>query len=710
MLPSEFSVVGEFPPVTYEEWRASAERELGGGELEQRLVARTYEGIAIQALYSGRDWDGADDPSGFPGRFPFTRGSWVLGHTLRGWDMRQEHAHPDPRAANAAIRADLDGGATSIALRLDRPARGGPASDAAPTAGHVSGGMQIDVLDDLEAALAGVELRETGVALDAGTGFLPAAALLIALWRRRGVSGAEARGAFNADPLAVLAAEGRLHVPLERALAEMAGLAAWTGANLPQVTAVRVSTAPYHDAGAGAAQELAFAMATGLEYLRAAEAAGLKVDEAARQFLFSFCVDGRFFEGLAKLRAARRLWARIMAVCSGEAAVQGLRMEVRPGWRVLTRRDPWVNLLRNTVGCCVGVLAGADVITSVPFDSLLGLPDEFSRRVARNTQLILREEAQLHRVIDPAGGSWFIEKLTDEIAARAWGLLQQIEARGGMARALLDGWVAARVAEISAVRARDIATRRQPITGVSEFPDLHETPVARRAPDAEVRRRAIARAPGRGDEQALGRRLRDVEALARVGRSVDGALIEALVSAAAQGAALGEMTAALAGEAQPAAMQPLAAGRDAQAFEELRDASDAYLARHLRRPRVFLAHVGPTREHVARATYARSFFEAGGFEVVDDGGGATAADTVAAFRTSAASVAAICAAEERYAAAVAEVASALKAAGARTVVLVGNPGEREEGYRAAGVDRFIGVGCDAVQTLRELLMQEGALA
>src|SRR5262249_37771197 len=246
------------------------------------------------------------------------------------------------------------------------------------------------------------------------------------LWRRRGVPLDQARGAFNADPLAVLARDGQLPMSPATTLAQMANLAAWTAKHYPNVTAVRVGTAPYHHAGATAAQDLAFGMATAVEYLRAMTQAGLSVDVAAGQILFSISLGTHHFLALAKLRAARRLWARVVQACGGSPAAGAMCIHARVSKRVLTLRDPYVNLLRNTAACYAAALGGADAITSVPFDAVAGPPDSFSRRIARNTSLILQEEAHLHRVIDPAGGSSYLEWLTNQVAKHAWHIFQEI--------------------------------------------------------------------------------------------------------------------------------------------------------------------------------------------------------------------------------------------------------------------------------------------
>jgi methylmalonyl-CoA mutase len=720
MLDPEFTLQDDFPPVGYDEWRALAEADLEGAAFEQKLVTHTYEGIDVQPVYTRRDRPGVDDPNGFPGLPPFVRGARPLGVVQTGWDLRQEHAHPDLEVTNRAILNDVRGGVTSLLLRLDFAARYGLDPDD-PAAAELAGrdGLMAYHVEDLDAALAGVPLNMVCVTLEAGAAFLPAAATLSALWRRRGIGLDQARGAFNADPLAVLVRDGQLPVPPAAALALMADLAAWTAKSYPNVTAVRVGTAPYHHAGATAIQDIAFGTATAVEYLRALTAAGLDVDTAAGQFLFSISVGTHHFLAVAKLRAARRLWARVLEACGGSPAGGVMRMHARVSKRVLTQRDPHVNMLRNAVAVFAAGLGGADAITSVPFDSPLGLPDDFSRRVARNTVLLLQEEAHLHRVIDPPGGSWYLDWLTDQVADKAWGLFQEVERRGGMLQAIQSGWVVQQIDSAFAPRARNIARRKEGITGVSEFPNVGERPVVHPAPDRAALQEAAARrvVSARRASPALA-------ALGACGLPVVGCGLHAktraaihhpqsavglAVEAAERGASIGELALALGFHAEPTAIPPLAPHMFAEPFEELRNASDTWQTAHGSRPRVFLANLGPVAHHTARATYAKNFFEAGGFEVLGNDGFKDADAAAKAFAASGATVAVLCSSDKLYPDVVPQAAPKLKAAGARSVVLAGNPGANEANWRAAGVDRFIFIKCDVLATLRDLLREEGVL-
>lgn len=713
MIEKELTL-GEFPPVSYEQWRAAVDIELKGVPFEKNLVTHTLEGIDIQPLYTVNDWRTNGDPSGFPGFLPLTRGTRVLGRT-GGWDIRQEHRHPNPVEANKAILEDLEHGVSSIELRLDAAARAGWDADA-PEAVELCGrdGVMAYNVRDLDEVFRRVRLDLAPASMSAGPAFLPAAALMVALGRQRKLDPSKVQCAFNADPIGALMSDGELGIPLDTALRHMSDLAAWTARNYPKATSVKVDTGPYHDAGATSVQDLAFAIATAVEYLRAMTEAGLDIDTAARQIVFEISIGCQFFRAIAKLRALRKMWAHVVTECGGgEAAARSIHIHVRTSRRILTRYDPWVNLLRNTVCCFAAAVGGADSITTLPLDAAIGLSDEFSRHLARNTQIVLQEESHLNREIDPAGGSWFLERLTDQLAEKAWGLFQAIESRGGMRRAVTDGSVADQIRAVQATRDKHLATRKQVVTGVSEHPNQLEERLVRPKQDwNRLRQEASSRLVAWRRDHACGQALTALVKVVVDSPRELGALSEAAVQAAEAGATLRQIAIAIAaGNGAPGAhIERLELHRYAAAYEELRDASDQYKAKTGKRPLVFLANIGKTSDFIARSTYALNFFEAGGFQPVTNDGFKDAAEAAVAFAKSGANVAVICSSEKKYESVAEETARQLKACGARTVILAGNPGAKEPTYRAAGVDRFIFVRCNVLGTLQELLREEGVLS
>ena len=713
MIAKEFALGNDFPRIDYSTWRKAVEADLKGAPFDKKMVSRTYEGIDLQPIYTEEIFPTSGDPFGVPGFPPFVRGSQVLGNSLAGWDIRQEHAAPDPAEANAQILDDLHNNVSSIVLRLDAASSAGYDADD-QNAGDLSGrdGVIISAAADLQRALDQVHLDIAGVWLDAGGAFLPAAALYVTSARLAGIEPDRLLGAFNADPLGALMREGSLPVPLDVALKHMADLAAWTAAHAPRMTAVEVGTAPYHHAGATSAQDLAFLLGTGVEYLRALTAGGLDVNAAAKQIAFSVSIGCRFYQAIAKIRAARMLWAQVVASCGGDAAAQTMRLrdddeparadDAQPvdqhpaQHRGLLRRSHrrrrrhHHGSLRRSGRAQHGV----------------------EPRNARNTQLILAEECHLNHVIDPAGGSWYIEWYTRQLAEKAWELFQQIEAQGGMLAAASSGWVAQQIDVGELKRERDIATRKLPITGISEHPDASEKKLGKAAPNrVELRMAAAQRLSNWRTTHAPQPALDLLVGAARRSDVPAGELTARAIAAAGAGATLGQLAAALRPPgAEPAHAVALAVHPFDEAFEELRDASDAFAARQGHKPRVFLAGVGSIAEQIARKTYAMNFFEAGGFEVLAREAKYDVDSSAAEFAQSGAKIAVICSTDKQYATCVAQLAPKLKKAGARTVILAGNAGANEAAYRAAGVDRFIFLKCDVLETLSSLLRDEGALS
>ncbi|WP_434599007.1 methylmalonyl-CoA mutase family protein [Streptomyces sp. A5-4] len=453
VLPDDgLPLAAEFPDASHEQWRTLVGDVLrkSGGEVpgtaaEDVLSTKLEDGLRARPLYT------ADAPApdpGFPGSAPFVRGRRAEGNTLGGWDVRQRHAVAD----SAAVLGDLESGVTSLWLVVG--AHGIPVSA-------------------LEGTLKGVHLDLAPVVLDAGRETPAAAEELLRLYEGRGVEGAAVRGVLGADPLAHEARTGEV---LD--LAPLRRLSRLCVAGYPGLRAATVDALPYHEAGGSAAQELGCSLATGVAYLRELTAAGLGVEDACGQLEFRYAATADQFVTVAKLRAARRLWARVAEAC-GAAGAGAQHQHAVTSPVMMTRRDPWVNMLRTTVATLAAGVGGADSVTVSPFDDALGLPDAFARRIARNTSGILIEESHLARVIDPAGGSWFVERLTDELALAAWEFFQHIERAGGQAASLRSGMIGERLAATWAVRGAKLATRSEPVTGVSEFPHLAEKPVVR---------------------------------------------------------------------------------------------------------------------------------------------------------------------------------------------------------------------------------------
>jgi methylmalonyl-CoA mutase len=691
-----------FPEASFQAWRSLVERGLKGADFDEKLVSHTLEGIAVQPLYTADDWPFAEDPAGFPGAPSYRRGSTSVTRQAAGRDARPRYDNPDPVALEHEIAADLARGAHSLWLCFDAQVRAGRANVEPPRAPGERGVPCLSA-KHLAAMLEQVPLERVAVSLDAGANALAVAAMLIQAADARGLDSSQLEGWLNADPLAALARDGALPHSIDSARSQMVALAGFVVAKAPGLRAVTVSTIPYHDAGAHAAQELAYALGTGVAYLRWLEAGGLGLPAACAQLAFSFAVGSDFYMEIAKLRAMRQCWANVVAASGGDADDQMCVIHAVTSTRSKTAHDPWVNMLRETTEAFAAVVGGADVLTTGGFDRLLGVSDAFARRIAGNTPVILDEEAHVTRVADPAGGAWYVEALTDRLAEEAWRLFQAIEAGGGMLHALSSGHIATQVAGTAAAREALIAKRKQAITGVSEFANVDETALSRPEPawDAIAHARGAVLAAAAKDDSVEGPLLEACTA----GHGI----VEAAIEVAAKGATLAQLSVVLAGRGEPARGAALPLRRHAAQYERLRDACNARARKTGARPRLFLCNLGPIAQHKARAQFATGFFNAGGLAVVDNDGFETPEAAVAACARSGAELAVLCGSDEHYPTWVAQVTPLLLARGVARVVLAGRPGEAEARYRSAGVSDFIYMGCDVVATLDRLLRAIGAV-
>ncbi len=608
-VPALPPLASEFPSASREDWLKRVETVLKGADFNKVLVGRTGDGIGIQPLYPRKR-----------NAQPVTGAE----HAQR-WTILQRADHPQADASSRLALADLEGGATGLVLAFKN----------SPTAR----GFGIDAPDAkaLDEALEGVLPEFIPLRIEtAPYEGRRIAALIDGLVERRGLRPEELKVDFGLDPVGDLARTGALPAAWEQIQANFSGEAKRLRTKGYGGTQARVDGRPWHEAGASEAQELAAALATGVTYLRVLESHGLPLEQARDSLSFLLAADADEFLTIAKFRALRLLWARVEEACG--LSPKRITLQAETAWRMLTRRDPYVNLLRNTLAVFSAVIGGADSVTVLPFTNALGLPDEFARRIARNTQTVLMEESNLWRVADPAAGAGGFETLTDELCEKAWHLFQAIEAEGGIVASLQAGAIQSRIAEVAAADARNVSTRRAPITGTSEFPNLAELPVAVLQP---------APAPAPHHPLALPSR------------------------------------------------------RRAEPYEALRDASDAFQQKHGLRPRAFLATLGTIAEFNARATFARNFLEAGGIEAPDHNGFESLDAMVAAYKASDARLACLCGPDALYAADGAKAVAALKATGAH-VVLAGRPGELEKQLAEAGLSGAIFVGCDVIATLTEL--------
>ncbi|MBP1182564.1 methylmalonyl-CoA mutase family protein [Methylobacterium sp. PvR107] len=603
-----------FEPADRARWLGLVEGVLKGADFEKRLVSRTADGLRIEPLY------GPAEPAAQPVRGPGP------------WRIVQRVDHPDIAAANAQAMTDLEGGADALVLTF----AGAP--------GARGYGLTAATVEDLDAVLKGVMLPLIALRVDAGGRGLEIAHLVKALAERRGEDLSTYDLDLGIDPVGVLAATGSLGAVWSEIAPRLAETVAELSAAGFRGRAFLADGRPYHEAGAGEAAELGAVLATAVTYLRAQEAAGHDLDSARDRIAVLLTADADEFVTVAKFRAVRRLWARVEQACGLEP--KPLRVHAETAWRMMTKRDPFVNILRTGMAAAAAGMGGADSVAVLPYTQALGMPDAFARRVGRNCQIVLIEESHLARVGDPAAGAGGFEALTGQLAEAGWAAFQAIEAEGGIVASLSVGKLQRRIELTRDARAKAVATRREALTGASEFPNLAEKPVA---------------------------------------------VLDVAPVSAPQGSNFGSGSAV--------ACDALPSQRLAEPYEALRDASDAYRAKTGRRPAIFLANLGPVAAFNARATFASNAFAAGGIEALSNDGFADTDALAAAFRDSGAALVCICSTDAIYAERAVATAEALTRAGAGTVYLAGKPADLSEPLKQAGVQAFLHAGCDLLALL-----------
>ncbi len=609
----DLPLAAEFPATSQADWRKLVEAALKGASFDKRLVSQTYDGLRIEPLYPR-----AAGVKPVAGRTPGA-----------AWTLMQRVDHPDPAAANAQALQDLQNGATGLTLVFAGSLNAnGYGLDASPAT--------------LARALAGVEL-DAGITIDFNLSPATRTAVqhFAALVKARKLAPASVDMRASINPIGGFAASGATPMPwseLSKIFAANIRNLADQGFRGPFAVA---DGRIVHNAGGSEAQELAFAIAAAVDCLRALEAGGVPLDSARGMIYFRLAADADEFLTIAKFRAIRKLWARVEAACG--VAPKPTTVAAETAWRMMTQRDPYVNMLRTTIAVTAAGLGGADNIAALPHTAALGLPDAFARRVARNTQLILLEESNLAKVADPAAGSGAIEDLTAKLCAAAWALFQQFDKAGG-------AWAALEKRLAADAKSRRCASGAKPMPRAARMrsPAPAIIPISRncRLQCSTLRRSFRRRRP---ELPLWSNRCR-----------VSG---------------------------WPNRSRRCATSRI------------AVLEKDRRRPKVFLANLGKLSDFTARAMFAKNFYEAGGIEALGNDGFKDQAEMIAAFKASGAKLACLCSSDKVYAAQAADAAKALSAAGA-VVHLAGRPGENEANWRQAGVKSFVFMGCDVVSTLQ----------
>ena len=695
----------EFTPPTDEEWKAACEALLKGAPFEKKMFTKTYEGITFDPMYTRKHTEDILPKGVMPGMGDYLRGVDAAGYIGKPWGIAQACDETLPAENNELLRHEHDKGATIYHIVLDTASRAGVDARQAEAVGDT--GTSVTTVEDMHVLLTGLDLAKFPLYVYAGANAVPLLALVAAARRASGEDMAEVRGIVGADPIGALAADGKLPASLDAHYDSLAAAARWATVNAPHLRTVFVRSDVYSNGGANDVQEVASVLATATAYLRALCERGLTIDEAASQIAFAFSMGANFFLQIAKLRAVRPLWAQIVGAFGGSAEAQKMRIHARPALFFKTIYDPYVNMLRNTTEIFSGVVGGIDSFESAPFDEPIRKGDEFSRRIARNVQIMLQEEFGLLQPIDPAGGSWAVETLTRQMKEKIWAEFQRIEKEGGIIAALRAGSLQESVAAVLAARFKNADLRRDRIVGNNMYPNMTETLLETRAEDT-----AALKAQRTADIDAY---LSDIdvkhrdEALAslRQVHSVDNA-----VEAALAGATIAELMTAVTEGNGAETVTAIAPHRWSERFEALRQRTEEYKAEKNDNVKIFLANMGPIPQHKARADFTTGFLQVGAFEVLGNDGFKTVEEAADAARASGADAVVICSTDATYPEIVPALAPKLHEVlpKARVFLAGAAPKDLLETYKEAGIDEYISVRANCYEILESLQKQKGMIA
>ncbi|WP_225228837.1 methylmalonyl-CoA mutase family protein [Bacillus sp. PS06] len=659
-----------FQPIDDETWQKEAIKTLKGAPFET-LYTTTYENIKIKPLYTKSDIENPHSLDHMPGESPFVRGTNLLGYTAKPWLVAQKLDQKNLSIFNQSLKDDLTNGQTMIHFEVTDSAN--PAS-----------GLPIYSNEDLLTVFEGINLEKTPLFINTGANSLPFFTLLFDYCKEKKALLHDLKGTVGMDPLSDLVRNGSLHYQVSALYDSMAFITKWAEKMTPNLSTILVNSEPYHNGGANAVSELAYSLATAVDYLYACIERGLDIDEVAPRMIFSFSIGSDFFIEIAKLRAAKRVWATIVDAFDGNMTSQKMRIHVQTSAYTKTHYDPYVNMIRSTIEAFAGAIGGIDSMHVTAYDEQIQSSKRIdSRRMARNIQLILQEEAFLTNVIDPAGGSWYIESLTNELAEKAYALFQEIESYGGMLEALKKGTPQNDIETTAMKRRENVQKRKDKIVGVNMYADLAEKPVVVRQTE-RIKPDQIKRIIGLED------RMKKMIVEANLTSYSSEALLKSTII-----------------EVQPLEVQAIKQHRLAEEFETLRTSSDAFLLKHGTRPKIGFIHLGTIAATKARADFATGFFEAGGFELIHSAGLYTGKDVSEWIHEHPLSAYVLCGKDDMYRAIVIDLTHKLEKTKI-TYYLVGDLSlEDEEMYRSAGVKSFIHSQTNCYETLLSLQLEMG---
>lgn len=693
---------------TLDQWSAAASKEVKGKD----LTWQTPEGIAVKPLYTQEDVAGVDP--GLPGFAPFTRGVRASMYAGRPWTIRQYAGFSTAEESNAFYRRNLAAGQKGLSVAFDLATHRGYDSDHPRVVGDVGkAGVAIDTVEDMKILFDGIPLDQMSVSMTMNGAVIPVLAFFIVAGEEQGVPQEKLEGTIQNDILKEFMVRNTYIYPPEPSMRIISDIFAYTSAKMPKFNSISISGYHMQEAGATQVQELAFTIADGMEYVKYGVASGLDIDKFAGRLSFFFAIGMNFFMEVAKLRAARVLWHRVMTQLGAQdERSKMLRTHCQTSGVSLTEQDPYNNVIRTTIEAMAAMLGGTQSLHTNALDEAIALPTDFSARIARNTQIVLQEETGMTKVVDPLGGSYYVESLTQQLVDKAWEIIERVEAEGGMAKAVAAGWPKAMIEEAAAARQARVDRGEDVIVGVNKYrlasEDLLETLEVDNAAVREGQIARIQRVKASRDEAACQAAL---DAL-RAGAKAGGNLLALAVVAARARATLGEISAAMEDVFGRYATQPTpvkgvyaAPFADDSRWAEVVRGVEAVERRLGRKPRLLVAKMGQDG-HDRGANVIASAFSDMGFEVVSGPLFQTPEETVVLALDSGVDVVGASSLAAGHKTLIPELIRGLREAGRSDIKVIAGgviPPQDYEMLRAAGVQGIYGPGSNVVECAADVL-------
>jgi methylmalonyl-CoA mutase len=628
---------GTFSPVNASDWEAQIIKDLKGADYQKKLVWKTADGFDVQPFYRDEDTFGIKSMASQPGEYPFVRGNQAQ---TNNWEIRQDIETDDQSEANRLAVDAVKRGATGLGLVAS----------------------ELETAADVADLLQGIDIKVVAINFGASSSYPALIKIVVEHVKSQKLEVANLKGSFDFDPISYLLLNGDFWKSEKSDMAEVATMVKLGKELMPAMKVVNVNAHYFNSAGATLVQELGFGLASGNEYLALATKSGISVDDTSQRMMFSFGVGSNYFMEIARLRAARLLWSKIVEQYK-PANDSSMQMHIHcntSAWNK-TLFDPYVNLLRTTTEAMSAILGGTQSLSILPFDTFYKDPDEFSMRLARNQQIILKEEVYLDKVVDPAAGSYYIENLTQLIAEAAWKVFLQVEEQGGMVEAIKSGFVQDIVEKSAGQRLDDIANRRLIQLGTNQHPNPAE--------------QMLEKIHFAEEEEMMEEEIYAEEDMEVEEEDDDEA---------------------------PTTYKKIVLFGGSDAFDQLRLATEQFVSDGNKKPAVFLFNIGNLAMRKARAMFSTNFFGCAGYEILDNSGFDSVDDGVKAAKASKAEIVVVCSSDEEYATLVPVIAQKLKASNKElSLVVAGYPKEILETLKQSGVDEFIHVRSNLLQTLEK---------